>query len=345
MGGLRKYWFLIGLLALIPLGLCVGVFAGDSEFTQRWTGIAKPRVVTTVVLFLMAFTLDSRQIAGALRAPGPVMFASAINLGLIPLLALLLAPRQLTEDFRYGLMIAATVPCTLAAASVWTRKAKGDDAVSLLVTLTTNSLCVVVTPFWLSLAISQSTRIDLSSIALGLIYAVLVPTAAGQVARLIPACGRWATTYKIPLGVVAQMLILSLVFTAAITAGGKLAAPGSAGGPRALLLVSACCIGLHLTGMLVAWVGGGLFGFPLPRRIATVFAGSQKTLPIGVLLATDPAMFGNAGVPFALFPMIIYHTSQLLIDTSVAQALARRADRENEQQNGANGNDEFPVAT
>ena len=35
-----------------------------------------------------------------------------------------------------GLMIAVSTPCTLAGASVWTRKAGGNDAVSLLTTRT-----------------------------------------------------------------------------------------------------------------------------------------------------------------------------------------------------------------
>jgi hypothetical protein len=33
-------------------------------------------------------------------------------------------------------------------------------------------------------------------------------------------------------------------------------------------------------------------------------------------------MFGNAGVPFAIFPMLMYHTTQLVVDTFIAQRLS-----------------------
>lgn len=322
---LRKYWFLLALVCLIPGGLLSGYRFGESPWLEHWEAVVRPRITTTIVLFLMSFTLDSRQIVHSLRAPGPVLTASLVNLGLIPLLALALVPLQSTLDFRLGLMIAASVPCTLAAASVWTRKALGDDAVSLLVTLLTNSLCVVVTPFWLSFVTTQAVQFDVGEMTLRLCYVVLLPTLLGQAARQLPKFGATATRFKIPLGVVAQSLILLLVFSAAASAGRKLAEPGPGFTLLSLLLVAASGLGLHLAAMLVAWRAGGWLKFPLPQRAAMVFAGSQKTLPIGVLLATDPSMFGAAGVPFAIFPMIVYHTGQLLIDTTIAQKLAALA--------------------
>jgi hypothetical protein len=55
-------------------------------------------------------------------------------------------------------------------------------------------------------------------------------------------------------------------------------------------------------------------------------------LPIGVLIATATNMLGNPnllgpgeGIPFAVFPMLMYHASQLFIDTVVADQLASRA--------------------
>jgi sodium/bile acid cotransporter 7 len=72
-----------------------------------------------------------------------------------------------------------------------------------------------------------------------------------------------------------------------------------------------------------------LLGFERGELIAVVFAGSQKTIPIGLLIATDVAMFGDPnllgpgqGVPFAVFPVLMYHASQLFIDTAVADRFA-----------------------
>lgn len=318
---IQKYWFLLGLLVLIPSGLLTG-YRLSPETLEASVGRINSSYLTATVLFLMAFTLDSRQFMKSLRTPGPVIFAGLLNLGMIPLLAMAIAPWQSTPDFQVGLMIAASVPCTLAAASVWTRKAGGNDAVSLLVTLATNTLCVFVTPFWLKLSTSQTVSLDLTSMTLKLMLVVLLPTLIGQLLRLNARLGDFATRRKIPIGVLAQGLILLLVCAAAIKAGAQLGKSSQAIDGWGLILVGLCCVGLHLTAAGTAWIGGGWLGFELPDRKAIVFAGSQKTLPIGVLLATDAAMFGNAGVPFAIFPMLIYHASQLLIDTNLAQRLA-----------------------
>ncbi len=45
--------------------------------------------------------------------------------------------------------------CTLATASVSTRQAKGNDAISLLITLATNLVSVFLTPLWLKWTISM----------------------------------------------------------------------------------------------------------------------------------------------------------------------------------------------
>lgn len=55
----------------------------------------------------------------------------------------------------YGrMLVAAMVPCILAGASAWTRKARGDDSFSMMTTVVSNLTCVVVVPrgIWLVLS-------------------------------------------------------------------------------------------------------------------------------------------------------------------------------------------------
>ncbi|HID22979.1 MAG TPA: hypothetical protein EYP14_11345 [Planctomycetaceae bacterium] len=327
---LRKRWFLIGLVLFISLGLTLGL--RDPSFGQSLrTGLFRPRVIVMVVLLLMAFSLDTRQLGQSLRHPAPVLWASVVNSVVVPLLAWGTMRFQTIPDFALGVMIAGSVPCTLAAASVWTRKAGGNDAVSLFATLTTNSICFLVTPFWLNLATAQGVELDAHEMVMRLLQAVLLPTIVGQALRQVPSLGQFATVYKTPIGVVAQCFVLSLVFMASWNAGTYL--HENAGGPGwgGVLLVWVTVIMIHLAAMLVAIGGSLLFGFSPRDHAAVAFAGSQKTLPIGVYLATDPKIFGDPnllgaglGVPFAVFPMLMYHASQLFIDTAVADAMASR---------------------
>ena len=327
---LQKRWFLVSLAVLIPGGLAVGVqLSADQVETLK--GIVRPHIVTAVVLFLMSVSLNSRQLADSLQYPGPVLWAGVVNYGFIPLAAMLMMPWQLLPDFRYGLMIAASVPCTMAAASVWTRKARGNDAVSLLVTVSTNGLCFLITPFWLTLATRSGVQLDVGEMIVRLVVAVLIPTLCGQGIRLWSRVARFADRHKTRIGVAAQACILSIVVTAACDAGYRLNedVDGRSILP-AVLLVWGCCVLLHLLAMAVGMAGGRLLRFPRADRVAIAFASSQKTLPIGLLLATDPSMFGNPeiGIPLAVFPMLMYHASQLFIDTVVADRLAEGDRRE-----------------
>ncbi len=321
---LRQRWFLISLVVLITSGLTIGANL-SADGARSLSDYVKPRWITAIVLFLMAFSLDSRHLRNSFRTPGPVVWASLVNYGFIPLLAWSLMLVQRVDDFRYGLMIAASVPCTLAAASVWTRKAGGNDAVSLLVTLVTNTACFIVTPFWINLTTSSGVELELGYMVYRLLQAVLIPTLLGQFLRQFRGPASIATKYKTPIGVAAQGFILTLVFTAACKAGTHLTGDVASPDVTAVIVVWASCVAVHLAAMYVGMTGARLFGFRLADRAAVAFASSQKTLPIGILLATDPEIFGGKGVPFAVFPMLMYHASQLFIDTVIADRLAAQA--------------------
>lgn len=341
---LCKRWFLVGLFIAIGGGLPLGFALPADQLDQLRSTVGADRTgyVVALVLFLMAFSLDSRKLRASLVAPAPVLWAVLINQAMIPVMAWPLSWIQGNDDFRLGLMIAATVPCTMAAASVWTRKAGGNDAVSLLVTVITNGLCFIVTPLWLQTyaavelaGVVSSVNLDTWQMVQRLIQSALIPIVLGQLARMVPALARGADRFKTPMGVLAQAAILLLVFGAACGAGPQLASgSGYEGGIRAIVVVWLSCITLHLAGMLIAVRGAAAIGFSAEDRRAVAFAGSQKTLPIGVLLATDPLLFGGSGLPFAVFPMLMFHGSQLFIDTAVADRMAESASSESESESG-----------
>lgn len=326
---LQQRWFLILLLVLVTAGHGIGGASSDAASFIKGVFNADLRSwLVAGILFCMSVTLDGRRFRQAVLNPTPVLWAVLVNVGLIPLAASLCLPWQASPDFAVGLMIVASVPCTLAAASVWTRRAGGNDAVSLLVTLVTNAGCVLYTPVWLRWLAGEGAHLNVVEMMHTLLLTALVPTALGQVVRWLAPCAAWADRNKITLGVLAQLGVLSIVFASAsdgghrMTQGAELAttehpAPGWA----ALAIIGVSCAGLHLSAMGVAWVGARGLRLDRGDAIAVAFAASQKTLPIGVLIATDPRLFGTE-YPWAVFSMLIYHTLQLFIDTSIADRLA-----------------------
>ena len=335
---LLKQWFLRGLVACISCGLFLGTCLTSSESAAPGPSVAaastfqaialklqdfQTRGIVAFIMLLMAFSLDSQQLRASFQTPLPVLWAGLVNFAFIPVFGWCLSHLQMTQDYVYGLMIAASVPCTLAAASVWTRKARGNDAVSLLVTLTTNAACFVVTPFWLTLATrNQDVELELSDMIWRLVGTVLVPTLVGQGLRCVPRLARFATEHKTQIGVLAQSCVLVVVFVGATNAGVHLVGNSAGAGIASTALVWISCIVMHLTAMCVGLTGARLFGFSRPDRTAIAFASSQKTLPIGL----DIAVAYFSVVPFAVFPMLMYHASQLFIDTAIAGVFARRVE-------------------
>lgn len=326
-GALRREWFLTSLTVLIVGGLALGRL-GYGPAVRPWADLFDPRITTAIVLFLMSVSLDSAALGRAVRSPGPVSLAVALGYGLLPALAWLLSRGQMHPDLALGLLIAASVPSTLASASVMTRRAGGNDAISLLATLVTNASCVVVTPAWLALTTGQSVEFDVPAMIRSLLLAALLPTALGQVARLVPLVHQTADRRKPIISAIAQMFIEVIVFTASLRAGmawRDLAIPtetahavaGASITPLALLIVAASAVGLHLAiWWLSLWISRTL-GIVREDAAAVGFSASQKTLPVGILVATDPATFGTTH-PFAIFPMLIYHIGQLFLDSLLA---------------------------
>ncbi len=319
---LMRQWFLCALAVGLGGGLLAGCY-GPENASKLFLQIVHPAWTTAIVLFLMAFSLDTSRLTEALRDPQAVLWGSIVNLGLTPLVAWPLARLQSRPDFSLGLMITAIAPCTLATASVFTRRAGGNDAISLLVTLVTNIACVVISPLWLAVILKSDTRIDLAGMMGQLMCCVLLPTLLGQLAQR----PRWGAALSLQhrglINTAAQWLVLLLVLVAATRGGTILRGQPTGPGMVALLEMAAACVAVHLASLALGWFGARALRSPADNAIAVMFAASQKTLPIGLLMATHP-LVARDDSPYITFPLLAFHAGQLLIDAMLADWWARR---------------------
>jgi sodium/bile acid cotransporter 7 len=304
-------WFLLALVAV----LVGGIF---------WPATIRPIVqllpddwIVAAVTFIMALPLETAAFWGALRRPGPAWLASAINSGAAPLVGWL-ASHAVASELATGVILAATVPCTLATAAVWTRRAGGNDAVAFLVTMITNLACFLVVPAWLWLLIGVRANIDFTQIVVGLILVVVLPIIAAQVLRQWQRIGNWATRHKHSLSGVAQVGVLWIVGVGAVICGERLATEeGSAGlAVTDILVMIVAVASVHGALLLLGFRISGSLNFNRADAIAVAFSGSQKTLMVGAFLAL-------AVGPLAILPMVAYHAAQLIIDTLVADRWRR----------------------
>jgi sodium/bile acid cotransporter 7 len=241
------------------------------------------------------------------------LLAVLMTFGLLPLVAWGLS-RFLGDEQAAGLLVAATTPCTLASAAVWTRRAGGNDAVALVVTIVTNGICFVVTPLWLAWMIGREIQIDTAQMTQKLGLLVVLPMAAAQLLRVFRPVGRWATRSKTPLGVLAQCGVLSMVFLGAIRTGMQFReSDGLASVGFELVIMLVLVLVVHTSIFFVGFGLAAVFRMSRGDRIAVGFAGSQKTLMVGLQVAMDAHA--------SILPMISYHVGQLVIDTLIADRL------------------------
>ena len=316
---LKKQWFLIALwLVVAGAALAPGILKPLADFI-------KSQIIVILVMFLMSVTLDLGQIVAALKQPGKVALGVVLGYVLVPLFGWLAAflfwPRS--PDFSVGTIIMAAMPCTLASATIWTRLAGGNDAISLLCTVVSNSLSFAVTPFLLLLTLGHSATPDPVKMLSKLFLTIVLPVVVGQGVRAVATWRTLVTERKATLSILSQLLILSIVLSGLTKASLIIreSAAGFAWLDFGLLILAVGAVhGLALVG---CWIVSGAFRLPRPDRLALLFAGSQKTLPAGLYVAD---VFFPA-YHLATLPILLYHSLQLIMDSWVANEAQRRREQ------------------
>src|SRR6516162_4775283 len=130
--------------------------------------------------------MDGGRLLGALKNPAPALLAVVVSYTLPPLVAWWCGALLPLEDLRIGLLICASVPCTLASAVIWTRLAHGDEAQALLASFAGSGLSWLVTPAWLAGLTGRRATLDFRAMMLDLAATLLLPVALGQAARAVP---------------------------------------------------------------------------------------------------------------------------------------------------------------
>ncbi len=307
-----RRWFLIALLAAVATGLLLHV-SPLAQSLADWRAFRN--VIVATVLFLMALPLEASAMWKSIRRPLAPGLASLINLGAIPPIAWL-ASQLLSPSLAAGLIVAGATPCTLASASVWTRRAGGNDAVSILVTIATNLACFLVTPLWVFLLLGEDTAagaIEIWPMVVKLATIVVAPLVAAQLIRLHRPLALWATGCRLQLGILAQIGLLSMVLLGAVQTGMRLFGSGvQAFAAYELVVMAIAVMVVHLVAFWLGLRAAAFVGLNRADRIAVGFAGSQKTLMVGLQVSMD------LGV--SILPMVTYHVGQLIADTFIADS-------------------------
>ena len=314
---LKTYWFLLALAVCSA----VGYFATaplEPLLSQTWLRNG----IVFAVMWAMGVTLKADTVRASLSRPTAALLAIGMNVAVVPILCLP-AAWVLSESLFGGLFVAAIVPCTLASASVWTRKAGGDDSIAMLTTVVTNLACLVVAPLGVWLVLAATTQVSAAQQISKLALLVVAPLIAAQLMRRLGAAP-WADRNKARLGMFGQLGILAMVVFGSAHGAGRVlaetdrASDGSGIGFQGVdfgLMIFAA-VAVHVLALALGIGAARGLGCRRDAQIAVGIAGSQKTLMVGLQIAID------CGV--SVIPMLVYHLGQLVIDTLVGQRWSRK---------------------
>lgn len=307
----RRYWFLGLLCACLAVGLTLHRWLA---FLVEWSWLQS--VIVFVVMLMMALPIPWLSIRTAMARPWPAILGSLVNMFAVPAIAWGFS-HGLSKELAGGLIVASLVPCTIASAAVWTRKAAGDDTIAVLITLITNFACVVLTPVGMYWLLDTEVQLNVTPLVLNLGLLVIFPILLAQGFRRFRPVQRFALDHKVPLSTACQLGILSMVLIGAIQMGSMMGTSQSAGSSMlSLLMVCFVVAAVHLLAFCLGWYLGKWSGIPAASRIGVAFGGSQKTLMIGLKLAIDAQV--------SILPMVAYHVLQLLIDAVIASRLSEQ---------------------
>ena len=258
-----------------------------------FTWFSGPWIVWGLALVMlgMGLTLDVADFAAVLRLPGAVAVGFAAQYTIMPLLGWSVGKMlALPAPFAVGLILVACCPGGTAS-NVVTYLARGNVALSVIMTMCSTLAAVVMTPLLTGWLAGAYVPVDAWGIFLTTAQVVLAPVLAGlllhhQAPRL--------AGFILPAGPIMSVLVISLIVGSII---GQNASAIFAHGGQLLLAVTL----LHSGGFFLGYIVGRLFGFDLGvTRTISIEVGMQNSGLGAVLAKTRFAAEPLTAVPSAL---------------------------------------------
>lgn len=308
---LKRQWFLVGLAVIFGAVVfdSTGTLAGLGGHLKALHGSS----AMIVIIFLFSgLIIETHQIRAGIK-DGLATAASLFMIVLAaPALALCLSNIPLETGIVLGLFLVSVMPTTLSSGVVLTGKAGGNMAHALFVTIVSNLLAIVSIPLILpflirSLELSFDLAIDRQRIFFKLVLFVLFPLVTGLVIKrnfsgITPSRKRL-------LGILNQCCVLVIVYMSLSGARGILVSADSG-----LYFILPLVAGFHVILFCLCFLTSRVLGIDKGKRESVLFMGSQKTLPLAVML--QMACFPE--YPSALLVCVIHHITHLMIDGYIA---------------------------
>jgi sodium/bile acid cotransporter 7 len=305
---IKKYWFFIGIACVI----CIAFALPDvGRFVRTY------KILNIGIFFaflLTGLSLETSSFFDQLKNIKVLLAALLSSLIIFPVVAYSLGQYVFRNwpDFALGSLIIGVAPVTVASGTVMTAMALGNVPLSLFICVLGNFFSILTIPIMVSLLLQMgevSIELPALQMLLGLTLKVLVPIVIGQILR--PWLRSKIIPYSKAISIFNQSIVLMIILNAVSSSTHRIIEVGPA-----LFFVFLFMMGLHFFVILANKTTASMIGLDLPSTAAFTIHTSQKTLTISYLVW---AGYFATAYPMALIPGIVYHLTQMIMGTFVAQ--------------------------
>lgn len=304
---LTKYWFYFALAGVFVFGW---IWPGVGGALKH--GGLLPWLVAGA-FFLNGFILATGEVLHSIRewrALGFTLVSSFVAAPLLVFVARMLLPGGETP-LAQGFQLLAVVPTMLVSTVVLTRIARGNAALALFLTVSTNLLAIIIVPVLLRLTLGASNiSLDIPAITTNLLLTVLLPTVIGQLAH--HRWHTWVQRYQRVISVISQCVILLFIIIAMVDI------PRGNIPPVTWVITIGGALLLHVILLAASASAGKAFRFDTPSRHALTFCGAQKSMAFFVILY-DRIYAAHPGFGLVVLPAIVFYVIELGLDSALAQ--------------------------
>jgi len=280
------------------------------------------------VFFISGLTLKLEDLKTVTKHKAPVLY-SLITINFVTTLlsfGLIRIP-FIAKDFAIGLTIFCTVPTTLGVGVALTLLAKGDQIMSLFLTVVSNLLGIVTVPFLLGIYMTHSNAISIDPVrlAMKMTITVLVPTVVGMLARkFVPGVPAFTKSYRNELSMISTFNLIMIVWMALSSARNTLLAQNVGD----VLLVLLIGVLMHVLFLLCNTfvVSKYVLNFAPRQAVSVIIMASQKSSPVALAVITSLATDTPEQKGLFALPCIVGQLSQIFIGSFVASRLAAWVD-------------------
>ncbi|XP_020228287.1 probable sodium/metabolite cotransporter BASS1, chloroplastic [Cajanus cajan] len=276
---LREWFELVGeaLSTALPLWVTIGCVLGlfkPSSF--NWVTPKLNIVGLSIIMLGMGMTLTLDDLRGALSMPKEVLSGFVLQYSVMPLSGFLVSKLlNLPSHYAAGLILVGCCPGGTAS-NIVTYLARGNVALSVIMTAASTISAVIMTPFLTAKLAGKYVAVDASGLLISTLQVVLFPVLAGA----------FLNQYFQPIVKIVSPLMPPLaVATVAILCGNAISQSSSTilmSGGQVVLASSL----LHASGFFFGYVLARMLGLDVSSsRTISIEVGMQNSV-LGVVLAT-----------------------------------------------------------